>query len=119
MITCIATHFHADRAGKLRCYRSKGIKTYTTDQTNPLSIVHHDNRAQYLIPQDATFHIGAYQFEAFAGPGHTREKIEILFPKERILYGSCFIKSAEDKNLGNPGDADAKNRGRSIERIRQ
>ncbi len=118
VIMCIATHFHTDRTGGLKYYRSRGIKTYTTHQTDSLCIIHHDNLAQYLIPKDTTFHIGGYQFEIFyAGPGHTMDNIEILFPKERILYGGCFIKSVEDKTLGNLDDADVKNWGRSIERL--
>jgi metallo-beta-lactamase class B len=120
VIMCISTHFHTDRTGGLKYYRSKGIKTYATHQTDSLCIVHGDNRPQYLIPQDTTFDIGGYQFETFyAGPGHTMDNIEILFPKERILYGGCFIKSVEDKTLGNLDDADVKNWGQSIKTLQQ
>jgi metallo-beta-lactamase class B len=120
VIMCIATHFHTYRTGGLKYYRSRGIKTYTTHQTDSLCSIHHDNRAQYLVPQDTTFHIGGYEFETFyAGPGHTMDNIEILFPKERILYSGCFIKSVEDKTLGNLDDADVKNWGQSIQKLRE
>lgn len=120
VIMCISTHFHADRTGGLKYFRSKGIKTYTTYQTDSLSIIHHDNRAAYLIPKDTTFNIGGYRFQTFyAGPGHTMDNIEILFPKERILYGGCFIKSVDDKNLGNLEDADVKQWGNSLKRLQE
>jgi len=117
---CISTHFHADRTGGLKYYRSKGIKTYSTHQTDSLCLVHHDNRARYLIPTDTTFNIGAYRFQTYyAGPGHTKDNIEILFPKEKILYGGCFIKSVDDKTLGNIDDADVKEWGNSLQKLQK
>lgn len=118
VVMCISTHFHTDRTGGLKYYRSKGIKTYSTHQTDTLCIVHHDNRAQYLIPEDTTFSVGGYYFQTYyAGPGHTMDNIEILFPKEKILYGGCFIKSVDDKTLGNLDDADVRDWGRSLKKL--
>jgi metallo-beta-lactamase class B len=118
VIMCISTHFHKDRTGGLKYYRSKGIKTYTTFKTDSLSIIHHANRAQFLIAGDTTFHIASYNFQVYyAGPGHTLDNVEILFPKEKILYGGCFIKSVADKNLGNLEDADVKEWGKSLRRL--
>lgn len=120
VIICISTHFHADRTGGLKYYRSKGIKTYTTRQTDSLSIVHHAKRAQFLIPQDTTFHINGYNFQVYyAGPGHTLDNVEILFPKEKILYGGCFIKSVVDKSLGNLEDAHVKEWGNSLRKLQE
>lgn len=120
VIMCISTHFHKDRTGGLKYYRSKGIKTYTTCKTDSLSIIHHENRAQFLMAKDTTFHIGGYSFQTYyAGAGHTIDNVEILFPKEKILYGGCFIKSVKDKNLGNLEDADVKEWGNSLKKLQQ
>lgn len=120
VILCISTHFHADRTGGLQYYRSKGIKTYSTLQTDSLSKIHGDKRAQYLMHGDTTFNINGYHFQTFyAGPGHTLDNIEILFPKEKILYGGCFIKSVDDKSLGNLEDANVKEWGNSIKRLNE
>lgn len=109
VIMCISTHFHDDRTGGLKYYRTKGIKTYTTHQTDSLCIIHHNHRAQFLIPDDTTFQVGEYTFQTFyPGGGHTKDNIVIWFPKQRILYGGCLIKSVQDKNLGNLEDADVK-----------
>lgn len=96
---CISTHFHKDRTGGLKYYRSKGIKTFTTYQTDSLSKMHDENRAQFLMSNDTTFHIGRYSFQTYyPGPGHTIDNIVILFPNEKLLYGGCFIKSVNDNH---------------------
>ncbi|RYD70880.1 MAG: subclass B1 metallo-beta-lactamase, partial [Sphingobacteriales bacterium] len=107
VIMCISTHFHDDWTAGLNYYKQKGIATYTTKQTDELSKVNHDPRAQYLIYRDTTFHIGQYTFETFyPGKGHSPDNIVIWFGKEKILYGGCFIKSTETNSLGNLADAD-------------
>src|SRR6185312_14054331 len=106
--------------GGLKYYRSKGIKTYTTKKTDSLANIHHDNRARFLLNGDTTFNVGDYTFQIYyAGPGHTIDNVEVLFPREKILYGGCFIKSVEDKNLGNLDDADVKEWGNSIKNLQE
>lgn len=107
VIMCIATHFHADRTGGLQYYKQKGIKTYTTQQTDDLSQQHNEPRAQYLLKNDTVFHIGGYSFQTYyPGKGHSPDNIVIWFPRQKILYGGCFIKSIETDNPGNLSDAD-------------
>ncbi|MGN6532351.1 MAG: BlaB/IND/MUS family subclass B1 metallo-beta-lactamase [Ginsengibacter sp.] len=120
VIMCISTHFHKDRTGGLKYYRSKGIKTYTTYKTDSLSKINHQNRAQFLMAKDTTFHIGGYFFQTYyPGPGHTIDNIAVLFPNEKIVYGGCFIKSTEDKTPGNLEDADVKEWGNSLKNLQQ
>jgi metallo-beta-lactamase class B len=103
---CIATHFHDDRTAGLAYYRQQGIKTYTTRRTDSLSQQKNHKRAQFLLAKDTTFHIGQYTFDTYyPGPGHTADNIVLWFPKEKILYGACLIKSVEDEDLGYLGDA--------------
>lgn len=87
---CLSTHFHDDRTGGLSYFAAKGIKTYTTCQTDSLSIIHHNHRAKFLIPHDTTFQIGGYVFQTYyPGAGHTQDNIVIWFPQQRILYGAA------------------------------
>lgn len=103
---CFATHFHDDKTAGLEFYRKKGIKTYTTVLTDELSKKNNKKRAEYLITKDTVFRIGKYSFEVYyPGEGHTPDNIIIWFEKQKILYGGCLIKSFEDVNLGNLGDA--------------
>jgi|GEM_PF-440593 len=118
VVICISTHYHEDRTGGLTYYTNKGIETYTTRLTDSLSVVNKQNRASHHFTGDTTFTIGGHSFEAFyPGPGHTQDNIVLWFPKEKILYGGCFIKSASDKDLGNLNSANVKEWGNSIHRL--
>lgn len=119
-VICIASHFHEDRTAGLAYYKSQGIKTYTTKQTDELSKKRGMKRAEFLIAKDTTFSIGQYAFQVlYPGPGHTPDNIVIWFDKEKILYGGCLIKSAADKNLGNLGDASVKDYPNTLKVVQQ
>jgi len=106
VVMSISTHFHADRTAGIDYYKQKGIKTYTTKQTDELSKRKGEPRAEYLIFKDTSFHIGQYSFSTFyPGKGHSPDNIVIWFGKEKVLYGGCFIKSTETNNIGNLSDA--------------
>ncbi|MBE7178716.1 MAG: subclass B1 metallo-beta-lactamase, partial [Mucilaginibacter polytrichastri] len=62
VVLCLATHFHEDRTGGLEFYRKKGIRTYTTKQTDVLSKQHGMKRAENLMRGDTTFRVGRYAF---------------------------------------------------------
>jgi len=106
VILCISTHFHEDRTAGLYYYSRKGIKTYTTKQTDDLSKEKNKPRAEFLIYKDTSFKVGQYKFETFyPGKGHSPDNIVIWFNKEKVLYGGCFIKSTDTDNVGNLSDA--------------
>ena len=118
IILCIATHFHEDRTGGLEYYRQKGVQTYTTRLTDELSTKRGMKRAEHLINEDTLFTIGQYSFQTyFPGHGHAPDNIVIWFEKEKILYGGCLIKSAEDRDLGNLGDASVKDYAATIKNV--
>jgi len=106
VVACFATHWHSDKTAGLEYYRQQGIKTYTTVLTDSLSKVNNKKRAEFLMTKDTVFHVGQYSFETYyPGEGHTSDNIIIWFENERILYGGCLIKGADDENLGYLGDA--------------
>ncbi len=118
VVMVFATHFHEDRAGGLDFYRKKGIKTYSGKLTDEILKTNKEGRAEFIIPDDATFTVGQYNFEAYyPGKGHAPDNIVVWFGKEKILYGGCFIKSVEAEDLGNLGDADVKEWGKSIKKV--
>ncbi len=108
VVMCFATHWHSDKTAGLEYYRHKGIKTYTTILTDELSRKNSKKRAEFLMANDTVFHVGQYSFETYyPGQGHTEDNIVIWFKKEKILYGGCLIKGADDENLGFLGDGNA------------
>ncbi len=120
VVFCIATHFHEDRTAGLEYYHSKGAKTYTTKRTDELSEAKGMKRAKYLVDKDTVFRVGQYSFQTYyPGPGHAPDNIVIWFKKEKILYGGCLIKSTDDINLGNLGDANLKEYANSLRNVQR
>ncbi|PXY42929.1 subclass B1 metallo-beta-lactamase [Flavobacterium hydrophilum] len=118
VIMCFATHSHDDRAGGLEFYRQKGIKTYTIKVTDEILKSENKKRAEFIIPNDTIFTVGKHRFEVYyPGRGHAQDNIVVWFNKEKVLYGGCFIKSAEAKDLGYLGDADVKEWEKSIQKV--
>ena len=118
VIMLFGTHSHEDRAGGFDFYRKKGIKTYSGKLTDDILKSKNEPRAEFVIPNDTTFTVGQYKFEVYyPGKGHAPDNIVAWFGKDKILYGGCFIKSAEAKDLGYLGDADVKEWEKSIKKV--
>jgi glyoxylase-like metal-dependent hydrolase (beta-lactamase superfamily II) len=101
VILCIATHSHEDRTGGLEYYKQKGIKTFTSKQTDEICKQRGEKRAEFHFSKDTTFKVGNILFQTFyGGEGHTKDNIVIWFDKNKILYGGCVIKSTEATDLG-------------------
>lgn len=117
VIMSISTHFHEDRTGGINYYKSKGIKTYSTVHTQQLCKENKEPVAEYSFTNDTTFTIGDYTFEVFyPGKGHAPDNIIAYLPKDKVLYGGCFVKSADSKSLGNLSHADPAAWKKSMER---
>lgn len=120
LVLCFATHWHSDKTAGLEYYRKKGIKTYTTIQTDELSKKNNEKRAEFLMTKDTLFHIDQYAFEIFyPGQAHTTDNIVIWFPREKILYGGCLIKGSSDTNLGFLGDGNVKEYANTLKKVQQ
>ncbi|EJG02718.1 MULTISPECIES: subclass B1 metallo-beta-lactamase [Flavobacterium] len=118
VIMLFGTHSHDDRAGGFDFYRKNGIKTYSGKLTDDILKSKNEPRAEFVIPNDTTFTVGQYKFEVYyPGKGHAPDNIVVWFGKDKILYGGCFIKSAEAKDLGYLGDADVKEWEKSIKKV--
>ncbi|WP_281632161.1 subclass B1 metallo-beta-lactamase [Flavobacterium luteolum] len=118
VVMLFGTHSHEDRAGGFDFYRKKGIKTYSIKLTDDILKEKNEPRAEFIIPNDTVFTVGQYKFEVYyPGKGHAPDNIVAWFAKDKILYGGCFIKSQEAKDLGYLGDADVKEWERSIKKV--
>lgn len=120
VVMCFATHWHSDKTAGLEYYRQQGIKTYTTTLTDELSKKNNKKRAEFLMAKDTVFNTGQYTFETYyPGEGHTADNIVIWFKKEKILYGGCLIKGADDENLGYLGDANVTAYASSLQKVQK
>ena len=118
IVLAIATHSHDDRTSGLDFYKKRGIKTYTTKQTDEISIENDRPRAEFLIKKDSVFNVGGFKFETYyAGEGHTKDNIVIWFEKQKILYGGCLVKSIDAKDLEYVGEANITEWPTTIKRV--
>ncbi|MFZ9388390.1 MAG: BlaB/IND/MUS family subclass B1 metallo-beta-lactamase [Chitinophagaceae bacterium] len=117
---CLATHWHSDKTAGLEYYKQQGIKTFTTVLTDQLSQKNEKKRAEFLMTKDTLFRSGQYTFATYyPGPGHTEDNIVVWFPKEKILYGGCLIKGADDENLGYLDDGNKLEYEATLKRVQQ
>ena len=120
VIICIATHFHKDRTAGLEYYKTRGISTYTTMQTDEWCRKRNEKRAEYLMGNDTIFKVGDYSFQTYyAGKGHSSDNIIIWFDKDKIIYGGCLVKSIEATDLGNIADGDVNEWSATIRNIQK
>lgn len=120
VVMSFSTHFHEDRTNGIELLRSKGVKTYTTRQTDELSQKKGYERAEFLLDKDTSFKVGQYKFQTFyPGAGHSPDNIVVWFPKEKILHGGCFVKSAEATGIGNLSDANIAEWPKSVKKVQK
>lgn len=120
VILCIATHSHEDRTGGFDFLKGKGVRTFTSKQTDEICIENKEKRAEFHFNNDTTFMIGQHKFQTYyGGEGHTKDNIIIWFDKEKILYGGCLIKSTEATDLGNIEEANLKEWPNTIKNIKR
>lgn len=118
VIMLFATHSHDDRAGGFDFYRKKGVKTYSIKLTDDILKKENKPRAEFIIPNDKTFTVGQHTFEVYyPGKGHASDNVVVWFNKEKVLYGACFIKSTDAKDLGYLADSDVKEWKTSIAKV--
>jgi metallo-beta-lactamase class B len=114
----VGTHFHNDRIGGVAGLRKLGIRTYAFQLTVTLAKQH----AQPAPEPIAGFTSGTYRLDDdcelfFPGAGHTRDNIVVWFPRQKILFGGCFLKSSTSASLGNVADAVVPAWASSIDRL--
>ena len=115
---CIVTHFHDDRTAGLDILKTKGIRTWSTVQTQKLCKERNEKAAAYVFRNDTVFKMEKISFETYyPGPGHAPDNIVIWFPDHKVLYGGCFVKSCENESLGNIKDANIAEWDRSVSKV--
>ncbi|MEW6999357.1 subclass B1 metallo-beta-lactamase [Colwelliaceae bacterium BS250] len=113
----VVTHFHEDASGGIPFLNKSKIKTYATPQTNNLLNLKHREISSDEISSN-TFELVKDTIEIFyPGAGHTEDNIVVWLPKSNILFGGCFVKSMNSKNLGNTEDASVKDWSESIQKV--
>jgi glyoxylase-like metal-dependent hydrolase (beta-lactamase superfamily II) len=101
----VVTHFHEDASSGIPLFNKSNIRTYATRKTNTLLSLKDKQQSSHEISNN-TFELLKGTIEIFyPGKGHTEDNIVVWLPKDKILFGGCFVKSIHSKNLGNIKDA--------------
>lgn len=114
VLEVINTNYHPDRAGGNAYWRSIGAKIISSERTTAMmkkgwqEVVQTTRKSfptypdlplvlpDQILPDDFSLQQGAIQ-SIYLGPSHTVDGIFVYFPKERVLYGNCILKT----ELGN------------------
>jgi len=118
VLYCISTHFHDDRTGGVDVLKKHGIKTYSSKLTRELAKQKGQKQPEFAFTNDTTFKAGNFTVQTYyPGPGHTKDNIVVWLPSANVLFGGCFVKSLESKDIGNLSDADVAAWPQSIENV--
>jgi glyoxylase-like metal-dependent hydrolase (beta-lactamase superfamily II) len=113
----VATHFHRDRLGGAVGLAHEGVPTLAHPLTFELA------RSRGLTePTPIRGFIDSWRFGEdceliFPGAGHTWDNIVAWLPRQQVLFGGCFLKSATSRDLGNLADADVGEWRGSLQRV--
>jgi glyoxylase-like metal-dependent hydrolase (beta-lactamase superfamily II) len=146
-MVAISTGFHVDNLGGNEFLLSKNIAVYGSNLTAKLiaergqaeknrlleGFKSPENKKYYdayknltFVPPNHTFDIneglhlkiGDEDVNVFyPGPSHTIDNVVVYFPKRKILFGGCMIKSLNSKDAGYTADADMQKWPRSVEKV--
>ncbi len=98
----ISTHFHEDRTGAIDIFKRLGILTYSSKLTRQLckekGEIHRP--ILYLMTTLLSLRMSIAWKRITRAEGHTKDNIVIWLPKGKVLYGGCFVKSAENNRPG-------------------
>lgn len=115
--SAVVTHFHKDASGGLSFLNSLKIKTYATPLTNKLLDSKKRQKSNHEI-NNSEYELLTNTIEIFyPGAGHSQDNIVVWLPKEKILFGGCFVKSIESKGLGYMGNASVNDWPTSIQHV--
>lgn len=112
----IVTHWHADRAGGVAVMQKYKIETIALDLTARILAQQSRPVPDHLLTRAQLPYTDPDGFEIYyPGEGHTPDNIVVYFPRQKVLDGGCFLKSANSDNLGFVGDANLKAWPQSLE----
>ncbi len=115
----VATHFHMDCLGGLNEFHKRQIPSYAHNKT--IELAKADNT---ILPESGfenylELKIGnEIVVNEFFGEGHTKDNIISYFPKEKIMFGGCLIKT-DGAGKGNLNDANVSDWPNTVKKVNE
>jgi glyoxylase-like metal-dependent hydrolase (beta-lactamase superfamily II) len=105
LLGSVSTHSHDDRTAGIKWLNARLIPTYASTLTNEILKKEGKELAKNSL-EGTEFFLANGLIEVFyPGGGHTIDNIVVWLPKSKILFGGCFVRSLDSKNLGYTGEA--------------
>jgi metallo-beta-lactamase class B len=118
-VEAIVTHSHGDRTGGVPALTRRGIPVVALDLTIDKLRGSIERVPRPLLTVAMPIHSDPLGFEAFfPGAGHAADNIVVWFPAQRLLFGGCFVKAEDAKDLGNVADADLASWPKAVQAVR-
>lgn len=105
LLGSISTHSHEDRTAGIKWLNDRSIPTYATKLTNDILKAEEKELAKYSLNDTDKVLANGLVEVFYPGGGHTIDNVVVWLPKSKILFGGCFVRSLESKDLGYTGEA--------------
>ncbi|WP_224247164.1 subclass B1 metallo-beta-lactamase [Hyalangium gracile] len=112
----VVTHSHEDRTGGISALLARGLPVYGQEETARIAAASKEPVPSLTFAE--TQALGPLEL-FFPGHGHAPDNIVVWHPGGAVLFGGCFVKGGESKDLGNVGDADTAAWPASVDRTRE
>ncbi len=118
----IPTHSHRDCMGGIEVILEKNIPVIMSKKTYFLAKEKYDlsKIKRQRIRNKIKVSVDNISLQIYyPGYGHTIDNLVVYLPKERVLFGGCFVKSAKTKHMGYIKEADLKKWEKSLRAIQK
>ncbi|MBT2667236.1 subclass B1 metallo-beta-lactamase [Bacillus sp. ISL-4] len=114
----LITHAHDDSISGIQALMNQGIDVRSTLLTAKLAQEYGYPSPNPTLDVNPVMKVGDTVIEAFyPGEGHSKDNITVWLPQYKILFGGCFIKSLDAKDLGNLSDANVQQWDDSVKKV--
>lgn len=114
----VFTHSHGDRQGGIKELHKRGIRTISSARTVAEAKAQGLDVSKESFEESYEVKLGGQKIRLwYPGPGHTRDNIVVWVPRERILFGGCLVKAANETSLGYVKEADLPQWPRTMENL--
>ncbi|WP_245596763.1 subclass B1 metallo-beta-lactamase [Shimazuella kribbensis] len=118
VVLALVTHAHDDSIGGIQALLNEGIDVRSTLLTAKLAKDRGYPSPKPTLDAKPVMKVGDTVVEAFyPREGHSKDNITVWLPQSNILFGGCFIKSLDAKDLGNLSDANVAQWDDSVQKV--
>ncbi|MCY8507752.1 subclass B1 metallo-beta-lactamase [Bacillus atrophaeus] len=118
VVLALITHAHDDSISGIRALLNQGIDVRSTLLTAKLAKEYGYPSPNPTLDVKPVMKVGNTVIVAFyPGEGHSSDNITVWLPQYNLLFGGCFIKSLDAKDLGNLSDANVEQWDESVKKV--